>query len=139
MIADAAADDGPRAVMVTGPSGIGKSALLAEAARLTDVPVLAAQAFAPDQDQAWSLAARLLRQAARRLPAPVRHCSPDRKRSALAERRAGPGGAPRPRPARRRETAARSPSRARSASSRPWRGHAAWSWSMISSGPTPPA
>ena len=57
VIADAAAGRGPRVVLVTGPSGIGKSALLAEAARRTGVPVLAAQAFAPDQDQAWSLAA----------------------------------------------------------------------------------
>ena len=67
-IAAAAAGHGPRVVLVTGPSGIGKSTLLAEAARRADVPVLAAQAFAPDQNEAWSLAGRLLRQAAARLP-----------------------------------------------------------------------
>ena len=71
VIADAAAGHGPRAVLLTGPSGIGKSALLAEAARRADGPVLSAQAFAPDQDGAWSLAGRLLGQAARLLPAPA--------------------------------------------------------------------
>jgi len=69
-IAAAAAGHGPRVVLVTGPSGIGKSTLLAEAARRADVPVLAAQAFAPDQDEAWSLAGRLLRQAIAPLPDP---------------------------------------------------------------------
>ena len=60
MIAAAAAGCGPRVVLVTGPNGIGKSVLLEEAARRADVPVLSAQAFAPDQDEAWSLAGRLL-------------------------------------------------------------------------------
>lgn len=59
LITDAAAGQGPRVVLVTGPSGIGKSALLAEAARRADMRVLSAQAFAPDQDEAWSLAGRL--------------------------------------------------------------------------------
>ena len=63
IIAAAAAGRGPRAVLVTGPDGIGKSTLLAEAAYRADVPVLAVQAFAPDRDEAWSLAGRLLRQA----------------------------------------------------------------------------
>ena len=67
-IATAAAGHGPRVVLVTGPSGVGKSTLLAEAARRADVPVLAAQAFAPDQNEAWSLAGYLLRQAAAPLP-----------------------------------------------------------------------
>ena len=85
MIADAAAGRGPRVVLVTGPSGIGKSALLAEAARRAGVPVLSAQAFAPDQDQAWSLAGRLLGQAARRLPVPVAAVLAEPEASALAE------------------------------------------------------
>ena len=85
LIADATAGFGPRAVLVTGPGGIGKSALLAEAARRAGVPVLAAQAFAPDQDQAWSLAARLLSQAARRLPAPAPALLAESEASALAE------------------------------------------------------
>ena len=85
VIADAAAGHGPRVVLVTGPSGIGKSALLAEAARRADVPVLSAQAFAPDQDQAWSLAGRLLGQAARRLPVPVAAVLAEPEASALTE------------------------------------------------------
>lgn len=84
-IADAAAGRGPRVVLVTGPGEIGKSALLAEAARRADVPVLSAQAFAPDQDQAWSLAGRLLGQAARRLPVPVAAVLTEPEASALAE------------------------------------------------------
>jgi AAA ATPase domain len=67
VIADAAAGRDPRVVLVTGPSRIGKSAPLAEAARRADVPVLAAQAFAPDRDEARSLAGRLLRQVGARV------------------------------------------------------------------------
>ena len=84
VIADAAAGHGPRVVLLTGPSGIGKSALLAEAARRADVPVLAAQAFAPDQDGAWSLAGRLLGQAATLLPTPAAVLA-EPEASALAE------------------------------------------------------
>ena len=85
VIADAAVGRGPRVVLVAGPGGIGKSALLAEAARRTNVPVLAAQAFAPDQDEAWSLAGPLLGQAARRLPVPLAAVLTDSEVSALAE------------------------------------------------------
>ena len=84
VIAAAAAGRGPRVVLVTGPNGIGKSALLEEAARRAGVPVLSAQAFAPDQDEAWSLAARLLSQAAGRLPVPVAAVLAEREASALA-------------------------------------------------------
>jgi DNA-binding SARP family transcriptional activator len=94
VIADAAAGCGPRAVLVTGPGGIGKSALLAEAERRADGPVLAVQAFAPDQDQAWSLAARLLSQAARRLPVPVPALLAEPEASALAEVAPGLAGSP---------------------------------------------
>ena len=96
VIADAAAGRGPRVVLLAGPSGIGKSALLAEAARRAGVPVLAAQAFAPDQDAAWSLAGRLLGQAARRLPVPAAAVLAEPEASALAEvvpGLAGPAGA----------------------------------------------
>jgi DNA-binding SARP family transcriptional activator/tetratricopeptide (TPR) repeat protein len=85
VIADAAAGHGRRVVLVTGPSGIGKSALLAEAARQADVPVLSAEAFAPDQNEAWSLASRILRQAAARLPVPVATLLAEAEASALAD------------------------------------------------------
>lgn len=63
LIAAAAAGTGPRLVQVTGPAGVGKSRLLAEAARLALVPVLSAQARPGDRDDPWALAGRLLRQA----------------------------------------------------------------------------
>lgn len=85
VIADAVAGHGPRVVLVTGPSGIGKSALLAETARRASVPVLSAQALAPDQDEAWSLVGRLVSQAARRLPVPVTGVATEQEASALAE------------------------------------------------------
>jgi DNA-binding SARP family transcriptional activator/tetratricopeptide (TPR) repeat protein len=85
VIAGAAAGHGPPVVLVTGPSGIGKSALLAEAASQTDMPVLAAQAFAPDQGEAWSLAGRLLSQASKRLPVPVAAVLAGPEACALAE------------------------------------------------------
>ncbi|MGE5137428.1 MAG: BTAD domain-containing putative transcriptional regulator [Gemmatimonadota bacterium] len=94
VISDTAAGHGRLAVLVTGPSGIGKSALLAEAARRASVPVLAAQAFAPDQDEAWSLAARLLGQAASRLPVPVAAVLAESEASALAEVVPGLAGPP---------------------------------------------
>ncbi len=79
----AAAGQGPRVILVTGPSGVGKSRLLAEAGRLAHVPVLDCQAFAPDRDEAWSLAGRLLRQAWR-LAGPAGTLLPDREAGALA-------------------------------------------------------
>ena len=94
VIADAAAGHGPRVVLVTGPSGIGKSALLAEAARQADALVLAAQAFAPDQDQAWSLAGRLLSQAGNWLSVPVSAILAEPEASALAEVVPGLAGPP---------------------------------------------
>jgi len=96
-IAAAAAGRSPRVVMITGPSGIGKSALLAEAAQRATVPVLAAQAFAPDQDDAWSLAGRLVGQAARLLPVPAAVLA-EPEASALAEVIPGLAGPPGPAP-----------------------------------------
>ncbi|MGH3410610.1 MAG: FGGY-family carbohydrate kinase, partial [Streptosporangiaceae bacterium] len=63
-IAATAAGSGPRLLLVTGPPGVGKSRLLAEAAQAARVPVLSAQAVPGDRDDAWALAGRLLRQAA---------------------------------------------------------------------------
>ncbi len=85
LIAAAAAGQGPRVVLVTGPSGIGKTVLLAEAARRADTPVLSVQAFAPDQDESWSLAGRLLGQAAAALPAGLAAILPEPEAGALAE------------------------------------------------------
>lgn len=85
VLADAAAGRGPRCVLLTGPSGIGKTALLTEAARRAAMPVLVTQAFAPDQDEAWSLAGRLLGRAARRLGAPLAAVLTEPEASALAE------------------------------------------------------
>ncbi len=85
LIMDAAAGRGPRVVLVTGPSGIGKSALLAEAARRAAVPVLSVQTFPADRDEAWSVVGRLLRQAAQRLPRPAADALPEPEASALAE------------------------------------------------------
>ena len=96
-ISAAAAGNGPRVVLITGASGIGKSALLAEAARRADVPVLSAQAFAPDQHESWSLARRLLAQACRLLTEPLAAILPDPEASALAEMvpgLTGPSAAP---------------------------------------------
>ena len=79
----AAAGHGPRVVVITGPGAAGKSRLLAEAARLVRLPVLAVQAFAPDRDEAWSLAGRLLCQA-RELAGPEVIRLPGIEASALA-------------------------------------------------------
>ena len=79
----AAAGDGPRVVLITGPAGAGKSRLLEEAARLVHMPVLAVQASAADQDEAWSLAGRLLCQA-RMLAGPAAARVPAREARALA-------------------------------------------------------
>jgi DNA-binding SARP family transcriptional activator/tetratricopeptide (TPR) repeat protein len=82
-ILSAAAGHGPRLILVTGPGGVGKSRLLAEAGRLAQVPVLDGQAFAPDRNEAWSLAGRLLRQAWR-LAGPAAALLPEREAHALA-------------------------------------------------------
>ncbi|HET9967736.1 MAG TPA: hypothetical protein VFQ68_05830 [Streptosporangiaceae bacterium] len=125
-MADAAAGRGPRVVMITGPSGIGKPALLAEAARRAAVPVLAVHAFAPDQDEAWSLAGRLAGQAAGRLPVPVAAVLAEPEASALAEVIPGLAGLPGPAPGVPDERTRRAFAlQARSASSRPRHGLAA--------------
>ena len=94
VIADAAAGHGPRVVLVTGPGRIGKSALLAEAARQAEVPVLSAEAFAPDQIEAWSLASQILRRAAARLTVPVAALLAEAEASALADVVPGLAGPP---------------------------------------------
>lgn len=82
-VLSAAAGVGPRLIMVTGPSGVGKSRLLAEATRRTQVPVLSCQAFPADRNVAWSLAESLLRQAGS-VAGPAGVMLPDREAQALA-------------------------------------------------------
>jgi DNA-binding SARP family transcriptional activator/tetratricopeptide (TPR) repeat protein len=92
----AAAGRGPRLILITGPRGVGKSRLLAEAARRVRVPVLDCQAFEPDRDEAWSVAGRLLRQARRAAGADV--MLPDWEARALAIRLPGLAALARPGP-----------------------------------------
>ena len=94
VIASAAAGRGPRAVLVSGPPGVGKSSLLAEAARRSGVPTLAVQAFDQDRDQPWSLAARLLCRAASQLPVPLAALLPEPEAAALAVAVPGLAGLP---------------------------------------------
>jgi DNA-binding SARP family transcriptional activator len=53
---------GPAAAVVVGPSGSGKSRLLAEVAARSPLPVVAARAFLPEREEAWGLARTLLRE-----------------------------------------------------------------------------
>lgn len=52
-----------RVVGLAGAAGAGKSRLLAEFGRSSDVPVVAAQAYLAERDEAWGLARSLLREA----------------------------------------------------------------------------
>jgi DNA-binding SARP family transcriptional activator/tetratricopeptide (TPR) repeat protein len=49
-------------VALSGPAGVGKSRLAAEATRAVAVPVLAARAFLPERGEAWGLARSVLRE-----------------------------------------------------------------------------
>ncbi len=53
---------GPAVAVVVGPSGSGKSRLLAEVAARSPLPVVAARAFLPEREEAWGLARTLLRE-----------------------------------------------------------------------------
>lgn len=77
------ASDGSVAV-IAGRSGAGKSRLVSEAVAHLGVPVVGARAFAPDQDEPWSLARSLLREAFMRDPEAVATLPP-RAAAALAE------------------------------------------------------
>ncbi|MHB1597217.1 MAG: AAA family ATPase, partial [Streptosporangiaceae bacterium] len=94
VITSAATGHGPRAVLVSGPPGVGKSALLAAAARRSGVPALAVQAFVADRDQAWSLAARLLCRAASQVAGPLSALLPGPEAAALAAAVPGLTGLP---------------------------------------------
>ena len=68
---------------VTGPSGSGKSRLLAEVAVRCDVPFVSVRAFLPEEQEAWALGRSLLREALT-LDLQAAHLVPDRAAQALA-------------------------------------------------------
>lgn len=72
------------AAIVAGRAGTGKSRLLAEAARRTPVPVIAARAFAPERNDPWALTRSLLRDALV-LDTEAAAGLPDRAAAALAD------------------------------------------------------
>ncbi|MFB9742362.1 BTAD domain-containing putative transcriptional regulator, partial [Pseudonocardia sulfidoxydans] len=78
-----AAVDAGRVVGLAGAAGAGKSRLLAELGRSLDVPVVAAQAYLAERDEAWGLARSLLREALA-LDAGIADSLPARTRGALA-------------------------------------------------------
>jgi tetratricopeptide (TPR) repeat protein len=53
---------GPPFVVVVGPSGSGKSRLLAEVAARSPLPVVATRAFLPEREETWGLGRNLLRE-----------------------------------------------------------------------------
>jgi DNA-binding SARP family transcriptional activator len=69
-------------VALAGVGGVGKSRLLAEVARASPLPVLAARAFLPERAEAWGLARSVLREALA-VDAAVAEGLPDRIRDAL--------------------------------------------------------
>ncbi|MGD9986439.1 BTAD domain-containing putative transcriptional regulator [Pseudonocardia sp.] len=79
-----AAVDAGRVVGLAGAAGTGKSRLLAELGRALDVPVVAAQAYLAERDEAWGLARSVLREALL-LDAGIADALPARTRGALAE------------------------------------------------------
>ena len=75
--------DAGRAVGLAGAAGTGKSRLLSELGRSLDVPVVAAQAYLAERDEAWGLARSLLSEALS-LDAGIADALPTRTRGALA-------------------------------------------------------
>ena len=70
-------------VVVSGIAGVGKSRLVAEALRISSVPVIAARAYLAERAEAWSLARSLLAEALA-VDAAVAEGLPVRVRDALA-------------------------------------------------------
>lgn len=68
---------------LAGPAGVGKSRLIAELVRGSDLPVIEARAFRPERAEAWGLARSLLREALA-IDAAVADRLPPRVRDALA-------------------------------------------------------
>ena len=75
---------GPPVAVVAGPSGSGKSRLLAEVAARSPLPVVATRAFLPEREEAWGLGRNLLRELLS-LDVQAAHAVPDLAATALAE------------------------------------------------------
>lgn len=79
-----AAVEAGRVVALAGVAGAGKSRLLAELARVVDVPVVGGRAYLAERAEAWGLARSLLRDALA-LDAHLADALPERARCGLAE------------------------------------------------------
>jgi DNA-binding SARP family transcriptional activator len=73
---------GPPVAVVVGPSGSGKSRLLAEVAARSPLPVVATRAFLPEREEAWGLGRNLLRELLS-LDVQAAHAVPDLAATAL--------------------------------------------------------
>ena len=71
-------------VTLAGPAGSGKSRLIAELVRGTDLPVVTTRAFLPERAEPWGLARSVLREALA-VDAAIADALPARVRAALAE------------------------------------------------------
>jgi len=74
----------PGTVLVAGPAGAGKSRLVAEVVRDSNLPVLAVRAFLPERNEPWGLARAVLREALA-LDLEAARTIPDRAAQALAD------------------------------------------------------
>jgi DNA-binding SARP family transcriptional activator len=75
---------GPPFVVVVGPSGSGKSRLLAEVAARSPLPVVATRAFLPEREETWGLGRNLLQELLS-LDVQAAQAVPDLAAPALAE------------------------------------------------------
>jgi DNA-binding SARP family transcriptional activator len=75
---------GPPFAVVVGPSGSGKSRLLAEVATRSPLPVVATRAFLPEREETWGLGRNLLRELLS-LDLQAAQAVPDLAATALAE------------------------------------------------------
>ena len=83
-ILSAVAGPGPSVAVVAGPSGSGKSRLLAEVAARSPLPAVATRAVLPERQEAWGLARSLLRELLS-LDVEAAHAVPELAATALGE------------------------------------------------------